>query len=249
MYRCNCWQARGFGLPDVSPIGCRVSAASYLVRHSAIYANDDDYEMFIEPFLKKLDSSNRDHWTGSLSVFRNGWKTPIDNPDKQLEQLTPDGAESARKVAHHLLERYPDLVPTTKRIYSDTKARTRDTARAFIQSFPQKDEMELVQIDKNDGFHAIIPHKSCPKFSKAAGDDEMNEFAHHYTNATILRLQPHSPVNLTAYDIIGLQQLCGYESAIDGRFSDLCEIFTPLEWLQYEYMMDVKYSYMVRRCS
>lgn len=221
-----------------------MTAASYLVRHSAIYANDADYEKFIQPFLEKLDDSDRSGWTGPLSPFADGWESPIDDPDNQLEQLTPDGADSARKVAEHLFQRYPELVPTTKKIYSDDKPRTRDTAKAFTQVFPR--EIELIQISKKDKrFHAIIPHKSCPNFSKSSGDDELHRFAQHYTRSTIARLKPHAPVNLTAYDIIGMQQLCGYESAINGKVSQLCEIFTPLEWLQYEYMWDVKYSYMV----
>lgn len=42
-----------------------------------------------------------------------------------------------------------------------------------------------------------------------------------------------------------MQQLCGYESAINGAKSAICSAFTPTEWLAYEYAWDLKYSYMV----
>jgi len=34
------------------PQGCNVTRAAYLVRHAAIYANDFDYESYIEPFVQ-----------------------------------------------------------------------------------------------------------------------------------------------------------------------------------------------------
>jgi acid phosphatase len=33
------------------PQGCHVTRAAYLVRHAAIYANDYDYDSYIEPFV------------------------------------------------------------------------------------------------------------------------------------------------------------------------------------------------------
>lgn len=44
---------------------------------------------------------------------------------------------------------------------------------------------------------------------------------------------------------MGLQQLCGYESAITGKKSDICDVFTDDEWMAYEYAWDLKYSHMV----
>jgi hypothetical protein len=160
-----------------------------------------------------------------------------------MEQITPDGAHDSRLVGEHLLRRYPELVPTTKKVYADKKARTQDTAKAFVKAFSQK--VEIVEISSEKEFQSTIPHKSCPRFSKSAGNDELHEFIMHYTHGPLLRLKPHSPVSLTPNDIIGMQQLCGYESAITGSKSPLCSIFTPSEWLSYEYAWDLKYNYMV----
>jgi Histidine phosphatase superfamily (branch 2) len=228
-----------------------VTAASYLIRHAAIYANDDDYERYIEPFLKKLNSTytstlsgkKRRGWKGPLSFF-DKWENPIDDPEHQLEHITPQGIKDSKKVGKHLVSRYPKLVLTTKRIYADKKARTKDTAAAFVKVFPQ--EVEIVEINLNrSSFHAQDPHKACKAFSKKPGNDELETFMSHYTIPIIGRLQRFSPVKLGEKDIMGLQQLCGYESAIRGKKSDICDVFTDSEWMAYEYAWDLKYSHMV----
>ncbi|KAL3419685.1 histidine acid phosphatase [Phlyctema vagabunda] len=240
------FDAVGSGLKHRAPLNCDVTAASYLIRHAAIYANDHDYEKYMEPFLVKLNSTyakkRRVGWEGPLSFF-DKWQTPIDDPDNQLEKITPQGIRDSRKVGKHLLDRYPDLVPTTKRIFADKKSRTQDTAAAFVQVFPQK--VEVVEINQTTSFHSQIPHKSCKAFSKEPGDKEQDIYTEKYTKPIIERLQSFSPVELEANDIMGLQQMCGYESAITGKKSDICHVFTDDEWMAYEYAWDLKYSYMV----
>lgn len=244
------FDAIGFGLSHEAPRNCEVTAASYLIRHAAIYANDHDYETYIEPFLKKLESTyttssrkKRQGWKGPLAFF-DKWKNPIDDPDSQLEQITPQGIKNSKKVGKHLLDRYPKLVTTTKTIYADKKARTQDTAKAFVKVFPQK--VEVVEIDLNrTSFHSQDPHKACNAFSKKPGDEELAAFTSRYTVPIIARLQRHSPVELSETDIMGMQQTCGYESAITGKKSEICDVFTDEEWMAYEYAWDLKYSYMV----
>lgn len=241
------FDAIGAGLSHEAPRNCEVTAASYLVRHAAIYANDNDYEKYMEPFIKKLNSTEkgkkREGWTGPLEFF-NTWKNPIDNPKKQLEEITPQGAKDSTAVGKHLLSRYPKLIPTVKTIYSDMKTRTQDTAIAFVKSFKQK--IELVQVDDSDhSFHAQNPHKACKAFTKTPGDSELEEWMLKYTKPIVTRLQQFSPVDLEERDMMGLQQWCGYESAITGNPSKICDVFTDNEWLEYEYGWDMKYSLMV----
>jgi hypothetical protein len=57
----------------------------------------------------------------------------------------------------------------------------------------------------------------------------------YYAIPIIGRLQRLSPVKLEETGIMGLQQLCGYESAIRGKKSDICDFFTDSEWMAYEY--------------
>jgi phosphohistidine phosphatase SixA len=236
------FDAVGSGLSHAAPRDCVVTAASYLIRHAAIYANDEDYENYIEPFLKKLDNTKGKGWTGDLA-FLNKWKSPITDPKNQLEEITPQGKRNAKAVGKHLLERYGHLSDATKHIYCDKKSRTRDTAKALAKAFPHK--IEIREIDTEASFHAQIPHKSCPAFSKSPGDAELAALIGHYTPRVIARLSQFSPSPLTSNDIVGMQQMCGYESAITGRKSLFCDAFTDDEWMWYEYSFDTKYSYMV----
>lgn len=47
-----------------APQGCNVTRASMLVRHAAIYANDFDWEEYIEPFVEKLGNTSV-NWKGA----------------------------------------------------------------------------------------------------------------------------------------------------------------------------------------
>ncbi|KIW12150.1 hypothetical protein PV08_09425 [Exophiala spinifera] len=238
------FDAVGFGLEHTAPVGCKVTAASYLIRHAAIYSNDDEYEEYIKPFLYKLEQ-NRTGWSGPLE-FMSTWVSPI--PEDKLEQVTPSGKEDAKKVGAHLVKRYPDLAPTVKRVLADKKSRTYDTAEALVQAFPRNPEdIEVVRItqNKNGSMDSLIPHKSCSAFSKEPGTREMAEFVSHYAAHVSGRLAQFTPFELTDNDVVGLQGLCGYESAINGERSPLCAVFTDAEWMSYEYAWDLKYAHMV----
>lgn len=67
------FDAVGSGLDHGAPRYCEVTAASYLIRHAAIYANDADYEDYIEPFIKKLNTT----FSSASGKRRKGWKGPL----------------------------------------------------------------------------------------------------------------------------------------------------------------------------
>jgi acid phosphatase len=60
-----------------------------LVRHAAIYANDFDWEEYIEPFVQKLQNTTV-YWRGAGPLaFLEKWQSPIS--DEELEDLTSVG--------------------------------------------------------------------------------------------------------------------------------------------------------------
>jgi acid phosphatase len=66
-----------------------------------------------------------------------------------------------------------------------------------------------------------------------------------YTAPIISRFNSESSeFNFTTKDIFAMQSLCGYETVIRGS-SPFCstELFTPDEWLSYEYAYDIFYHY------
>lgn len=206
-------------------------------------SNDNEYQEYIKPFLFKLEL-NRQGWSGPLA-FMEKWQSPI--LEDKLEELTPSGAVDAEKVGKHLLERYPDLAPNTSRILADKKSRTFDTATNFTKAFPQHESIEVVRITENkDGsMESLIPHKSCDNFSKSPGTKQQHAFIDIYGSGVSKRLAQWTPFKLTPNDVVGLQSICGYESAILGRRSEICGVFTDSEWMAYEYHWDLKYAYMV----
>ena len=237
------FDAVGFGLSHEPPPQCKITAASYLVRHASIYANDDEYEEYIQPLLFEIEK-HRGGFTGSLE-FLNKWTSPI--LEDSLEEIIPAGKRDAKAVGEHLVQRYPHLIPTTKRILADKKSRTYDTAVALAGAFPHHEDIEIVRVlrDVNGSMEAIVPHKSCPAFSKEPGKDEMAEFISNYAPAVSERLEKDSPFPLSDKNILGMQSLCGYQSAIEGKRSPICSVFTDAEWMAYEYAWDLRYAYMV----
>ena len=240
------FDAVGFGLEHKAPEGCTVNAASYLIRHGAIYANEDEYEDFIKPFLYKLEK-HRGGFSGPLE-FLNRWQSPID--ENHLEDITPSGLKDSEKVGDHLFHRYPNLAPNVTRVIADLKSRTYDTAKSFVKGLTNPDQIEIVRLNKkelNDGTRALLPHKACSAFTKSPGQKQQAEFLEVYAPRVSARLGPHTPdtYNLTSKDVLALQSICGYESAITGNRSQLCGVFTDAEWMSYEYAWDMKYAHMV----
>ncbi|WAO91839.1 Hypothetical protein NCS54_00932300 [Fusarium falciforme] len=240
------FDAVGFGLAHAAPEGCTVDVASYLIRHASIYANDAEYEDYIKPFLFKLEK-HRGGFSGPLKFF-NKWYSPID--EKRLEDVTPAGKLDAKQVGRHLMKRYRHLALSVKRVMADTKARTYDTAKAFVDAFPNSGDIEFVRADKenlNNATRALLPHKACSEFSKDPGTKEQHEFLNVYGKQVSRRLSPYTPddYDLDPKDVFALQSICGYESAIRGRRSPMCDLFSDAEWLSYEYAWDMKYAYMV----
>ncbi|KAM0245895.1 hypothetical protein ACHAP5_005045 [Fusarium lateritium] len=240
------FDAVGFGLSHAAPEGCTVTAASYLIRHAAIYANDAEYEDYIKPFLFKLEK-HRGGFSGPLE-FLNKWHSPIE--EEHLEDITPSGKKDAKKVGHHLVKRYKHLAASVKRVIADTKDRTYDTAKSFLEAFPEDGNVEITRFNKkelNNGTRALLPHKACSKFSKSPGTKQQMEFVDNYAKGVSQRFRPHTPddYQLDPKDVFALQSICGYESAIRGKKSPICGLFSDTEWLSYEYAWDMKYAHMV----
>jgi len=66
-----------------------------------------------------------------------------------------------------------------------------------------------------------------------------------YTKPILSRFRAEIPnFNWTEDDIVGMQELCGYETVIRGS-SPFCSLslFTPDEWLGFEYMNDIMYHH------
>ena len=214
-----------------------------MIRHAAIYANDFDYETYIEPFLQKLQNTSVNWATTSSLGFLDGWQPPIQEQDE--EQVTQVGTLEAQALGVQISQRYLGFRPPGK-VWSSTAERTTKSATSFIEGLVRRsNETQLLEIaeGKNESANSLTPYSSCPAYSSSRGSEQSSAFAKQYTAPIIARLNDQaSAFNFTTNDIIGMQELCGYETVIRGS-SPFCNLalFTPDEWLAFEYTNDLMY--------
>ena len=158
-------------LDPKAPQGCNVTRATYLVRHAAIYANDFDYEEYIEPFTDKLGNASVD-WSkaGPLS-FLSSWKTPIS--DEELEDLTKIGELESYKLGVDVSLRYPALKKPNN-VWTSTAERTELSAKYFIEGLSRSNETKRVSVPESEaeGADSLTPYKGCPKYSSSYGSEQ-----------------------------------------------------------------------------
>ncbi|KAM5349448.1 hypothetical protein ACJ41O_005953 [Fusarium nematophilum] len=233
--------------PD-APQGCKVERAAYLVRHAAIYANDFDYEEYIEPLVDKLENHTGIDWSKIPYLnFLADWVAPVS--DAEAELLTRVGRLEATQLGVDLEFRYPGL-RMPKRVWTSSAERTLKSAQSLVRGLqPDNDTIEVVSIYESEesGADSLTPYKACPAYSSSDGADESSVYQEKYAKPTVARFNDLAPdFNFTVNDVFGMQQLCGYETVIRGR-SPFCnlELFTPDDWLGWEYSEDVRYHYNV----
>ncbi|KAI1267328.1 histidine acid phosphatase [Xylariaceae sp. FL1019] len=231
-----------------TPQGCTAVRAAYLNRHAAIYANDFDYEEFIEPFISKLANHTQIDWTKIPSLnFLSSWTAPITDAEQEL--LTRVGKIEAAQLGTSLTFRYPNLkLPT--HIWTSSAERTEKSAQSLVRGLEMDDnQINVISIYESDeaGANSLTPYSSCPAYSGSAGSDQQSVFLKKFTKPITARLNDLAPeFNFTLNDIYGMMELCGYESVIRGKspFCDL-DLFSPDEWLGWEYTADIQYHYNV----
>jgi acid phosphatase len=227
------------------PQGCNVTRASYLIRHAAIYANDFDYEEYIEPFTDKLKNTTANWRSAGPLDFLAKWQSPI--TDEELEDLTTIGRLESYKLGVDVRLRYPSF-KDPKHVWTSTAERTELSTSSFIDGLvADSNNTKLVPVreDAARGADSLTPYKGCPKYSSSFGSKQSSEYQKIYTKPIIDRLNTYAPnFNFTASDVVGMQQLCGYETVIRGSspFCDL-DLFSQDEWLSFEYMNDIMYFY------
>lgn len=233
-----------------APRGCSVSRAAHLVRHAAIYANDYDYESYIEPFFTKLANHSSSIWRNSTLpelVFLSTYSPPITSAEQEL--LTRTGKLEATELAVQLSFRYP-MLRAPQRIWASSASRTKTSAQSFIRGFETDDNkisLVVVPEGKEDGANSLTPYSSCPNYSGSAGSKQSSVYQDLFTAPILARFNAAVPAfNFTVDDVFGMMELCGYESVIRGS-SPLCslDLFGPDEWLGWEYTSDVMYHYNV----
>ncbi|KAK4048221.1 hypothetical protein OIV83_004926 [Microbotryomycetes sp. JL201] len=100
------------------PKGCSVRAAAWLIRHSCIAANSDEYADYMKPFVEKVEGK-RESLKRFMSTetmenplsFLAEWQNRI--TDDMVSQLTEPGKDDAFKLGRLMKSLYPHLLPPT----------------------------------------------------------------------------------------------------------------------------------------
>jgi acid phosphatase len=154
------------------PQGCNVTRAAYLIRHAAIYANDFDYEEYIEPFTDKLKNTTANWRSAGPLEFLARWQSPI--TDEELEDLTSIGRLESYKLGVDVRLRYPSF-KDPQSVWTSTAERTELSTSSFIDGLvANSSSTKLVPVreDAARGADSLTPYKGCPKYSSSFGSDQ-----------------------------------------------------------------------------
>lgn len=162
---------------------------------------------------------------GALS-FLATWKPLI--TDAEQEQLTKVGQLEAFTLGVDVSQRYPGLQSPNK-IWTSTAEGTEKSAQSLMEGLVEdSNRTQLVSISEGEeeGADSLAPYESCPAYSSSAGSKQAQvlRIQKIYTNHIIECFHVLAPVfNFTPNDIVGMQELCGYETVIRGS-SPFCSL-------------------------
>ncbi|GAA5897746.1 hypothetical protein JCM6882_000084 [Rhodosporidiobolus microsporus] len=147
------------GADITPPDGCKVSAAAFLIRHSSIGGNDEEWEEFMQPFVEKIESKRHLSLDSSSPLaFLSSWQSPV--TEDTIEQITSPGRADAHSFGERFRELYGPLLPPKDlgrkgkkgkkagkkvkepfKVWTASSGRDIDTARAWLQgAFPHWQE-------------------------------------------------------------------------------------------------------------
>lgn len=230
------------------PQGCTPSQAAYLVRHAAIFANDYDLDTYLDPFISKWQNHTAIDWSHVPALsFLASWTPPLSDAESEL--LTRAGKLEATQLGTTLSFRYPGL-RLPQRVWTSSAERTYQSAKSLVHGLELDDStINVVTIfeSKEAGANSLTPYSSCPAYRASAGSDQAAVYMARFTKPVRARLNALAPgFDFTAEDVYGMMEMCGYETVIRGS-SPFCDLglFTPDDWLGWEYTADVQYHYNV----
>lgn len=157
------------------------------------------------------------------------------------------GKLEASQLGVEISFRYQHL-RSPRTVWSSTAERTVASAESFIRGYEtSENNITLATIYESEeaGANSLTPYDSCPAYSSSAGSTQSQEYLKWWTRPYLTRLNQAFPgFNFTDSDILGMMEMCGYETVIRGS-SPFCslELFPPDAWLSFEYTNDLMYFY------
>ncbi|KAL3473225.1 histidine phosphatase superfamily [Aspergillus californicus] len=261
--------AESFSVPKGVPRGCELSQVHVLHRHAQRYPTDYPLDgEGMEDFAAKVVNYTKRHGktgTGPLS-FLNNWEYVLGS-DTLMETGAATEATSGanfwikygrllyRPDRDHTaawdesLNVYPNGTARPTPVFRTTsQARILESARWWLSGFfgnsganSSYDQYDLVIPEASGQNNTLASYESCLG-DMEEGDNSAQEFIPRYTENAVARLSAYFPndFNLTAMDVLAMQNLCAYEYTSLGG-SAFCTLFTEQEWKDFAYNVDIQY--------
>lgn len=202
--------------------------AAYYIRHSSIYANDDEFEETIGHFQQKLHKfrhtkkGRKQLSKASPLSFMAHWSSLIN--ETSMERITPSGGQDALELGRRFAKRYPGLLPQkteSLEIFTADAERDIKSSRAFIKGLVPRHHggdgsgdghVKLKKVPTHDPKWSVnlTPHKICDSWSKKNGRSQRQQWEAIFTQPIIHRFNQLLPAfDFTTADVVAMFQLCG----------------------------------------
>ncbi|KAJ9299819.1 hypothetical protein DTO271G3_2703 [Paecilomyces variotii] len=261
--------AAGFNVSNGVPHGCELSQVHVLHRHAQRWPTPYPLDgEGMEDFGQKVVNYTKAHPHTSVGsgplAFLNHWKYLLGE-----DLLTANGASTEATSGANFwnkygrllyrantvnwdesLNVYPNGTARPKPVFRTTsQARILESARWWLSGFfnniganSSYSQYDLVIIPEVDPFNnTLASYDSCPG-DMGEGDASSEIFIPKSAKDAVARLSRFLPAdfNLTALDVLAMQNLCVYETTSFSG-SAFCSLFTEQEWRDYEYMIDLQF--------
>ncbi|KAI0311187.1 phosphoglycerate mutase-like protein [Amylostereum chailletii] len=242
-----------FGIDASTPSGCVVDQAAYILRHGSRFPEPGSFKGWQTLFQK---IQNATFTARGPLAFLGAWVPPVDDIPHEPLYLTSTGAREAFELGVQRRQKYG----LTKggdnlTVWAASQQRVLDTASYFLRGYLSQGNY-LNDTSANRGTtvalpdsvnytyaNSLTPSSSCPLYSTGDKSSLATAYRASYRGAVAARLNGYlSGLTLDATDVGVMQDLCGFQAALDGD-TRFCEVFTETDWLNYEYAHDLNYYY------
>ncbi|KAF7295439.1 Phosphoglycerate mutase-like protein [Mycena indigotica] len=205
--------------------------------------------------MSSLPRNNSYTAKGPLA-FIPSWTLPVDDFPHEPLYLTSTGALEAFSLGVELRKRYRFTAGGGNiTIWSAGQQRVVDTATFFGRGYlsqgnyltqPSSNRAHVFVLPDSVNYtfaNSLTPSSGCPLYPTGDTSAVAGTFRAAYQGQIAARLNKFlEGLTLTASDIGVMQDLCGFQTEIDGD-SRFCDVFEEDEWLLYEYAHDLNYYY------
>ncbi|KAK1573286.1 histidine acid phosphatase, partial [Colletotrichum navitas] len=219
------------------PPGCEITFAQVLSRHGA----RDPIRVMAEKFAELV---HRIH----TSVTRYGRGYEFIKTYKYTlgtEQLTPLGERELIESGKAFHKRYQALAAMNKPfIRAAGQERVIESGHNWIQGFygsiTDGHKRDMLIIPEAHGVNNTLKHGLCTAFEhdihSNLGKAARVKWRNIFTRPIIDRLNHNLPgARLTAADVLTFMELCPFNTVVNGKMSQFCNLFTLEEFLDFEY--------------